>query len=563
MTTSTSPYQNIISNSIISAVCIDDKFVTPYETPQAGDKLEDTKSLYDSFRKEGSCDLDVYKFVGLKKFNDDKKYLLSNKDLLILDWELNDGSLCKYEDALPILSEAIEQNHIQFITIYTHTEDTESIGLKIFSYFKYANHNKEKIIEGLEELRSIEEDFQSDIEIEDIINQNIKGYTLNFDKRRELKYIVTEKIKGELNDNNKFKEFCQTVKQKGKDLLGEFDIFEWLECYCSKSEMEFRGIPYQVEIVPIKDVQFHTFLINNSLISIISKSKDGVVDKNLIKPAELYSVISKIIESIPNKFSALISLELKQFYRKSINAFGRGFMGINEAALIHHAKNYEQRTQYEEFYNFILSCWNSQITYKIKEEIESVKLLAQDISAYSTTPEEKHLMKLNHFLTFSKNTKSVKKRKIRFGDVFCLDKAIQHFEETHGEIKVDEKNYKYLICITQQCDCLRPHKINKNFTFVIGKEVDDINIKSALKQTEKDQYTFVDENKIIHWDKKFLTIDVGNNNEFNPQSGINFQIKRNKKHAIFLGNQKGTFTQRLANLVFSNAMRIGIDLPHL
>ena len=41
------------------------------------------------------------------------------------------------------------------------------------------------------------------------------------------------------------------------------------------------------------------------------------------------------------------------------------------------------------------------------------------------------------------------------------------------------------------------------------------------------------------------------------------EIKRDKKHAIFLGNQKGTFTQRLANLVFSNAMRIGIDLPHL
>lgn len=105
--------------------------------------------------------------------------------------------------------------------------------------------------------------------------------------------------------------------------------------------------------------------------------------------------------------------------------------------------------------------------------------------------------------------------------------------------------------------------MNKNFAFVIGKEVASKDIKSALKQTEKDQYTFVDENKIICWEKKFLTIDIGDNNIFNPKSGINFQIKRNKIRATFWGNQKGTFTQRLANLVFSNAMRIGVDLPHL
>lgn len=563
MTALTSPYQDIIRNSIISAVCIDDKFVTPYEIVQEGDKLEDTKSLYDSFRKDGDCDLDIYKFVTIEKFNDDKKYLLGNKDLLILDWELNEGSPCKYKDALPILSEAIDENHIQFITIYTHAEDTESIALKIFSYFKYANFQKEQILAGLEELRSIEDDFENDAEVEDIINKNIKGYTLNTDKRRGLKGAISKEIKDGLNDNLKFSNFCQNVNLKRDSLLGGFDIFEWLECYCSDSEMEFREISYDVEVVPISDVPFHTLMINNSLITIISKAKDGDDDKKLIKPTELYSVISKIIESVPNKFSALISLELKQFYRKSINAFGRGFMGINEAALIHHAKNYEQQTQYEEFYNFILSCWNSQITYKVKEDIESVRLLAPDISTYDTAPEKEHLMKLNHFLTFSKNTKTIDKRKIRFGDVFCLEKALPHYEEINGEIKKNKDDYKYLICITQQCDCLRPHKVNKNFAFVIGKEVASKDIKSALKQTEKDQYTFVDENKIICWEKKFLTIDIGDNNIFNPKSGINFQIKRNKIRATFLGNQKGTFTQRLANLVFSNAMRIGVDLPHL
>lgn len=562
MTTPILPYQKIIRNSIVSAVCIDDKFVTPYEIAQEGDKLEDTKSLYDSFRKDGDCDLDIYKFVNIQKFNDDKKYLLGNKDLLILDWELNEAAQCKYKDALPILAQAIDENHIQFITVYTHAEDTESIALKIFSYFKYADYRKEVILAGVDELRSIEFEFENERGIEDIILQSIRGYTLHPDKRKKLKESIVKELKDELNNDRRFREFCRNVKNKQEHLLGKFDLFEWIECYLSETEMEFRDISYQVEIVAIPDVQFHTLMINNSLITIISKAKNGNDNKKLIRPSDLYSVISKIIESVPNKFSALISLELKYFYRKNINAFGRGFMGINEAALIHHAKSYEQKTQYEEFYNFILSCWNSQITYKVKEDLESVRLLAPDISAYDSTPKEEHLMKLNHFLTFSKNTKMVDRRKIRFGDVFCLEKAVLHYEEVNGEIKKNKENYKYLICITQQCDCIRPHKVNKNFAFAIGKEVAPEDIKSALKQIEKDQYTFVDEDKIIHWEKKFLTIDIGDNDEFDPKSGINFQIK-NKVQAIFLGNQKDTFTQRLANLIFSNAMRIGIDLPHL
>lgn len=564
MTIPALPYQNIIHNSIVSAICIDDKYVTPYQTPAEGDKFEDTRSLYNSFRRDGNCDLDIYKFENIDQFNEDRQYLFNNKDLLILDWELNEGDQCKYKDALPILSQAIVENHIQFISIYTHAEDTESIALKIFSYFKYANYRKEEIVGGLEELSSIEDEFENDSSFESIIKKHIKGYTLHRNKRRELKANISREIKNELNNNQRYNTFCGDVKLKRENLSGDFEPFEWLECYFSETEMEFSDITYEVEIVEIQeDAPFYTLMINNSLVTIISKAKNGDEDEKLIKPSDLYTAISRVIENVPNKFSALVSLELKQFYRKSINAFGRGFMGINEAALMHHAKNYEQKTQYEEFYNFILSCWNSQITYRVKEEIESVNLLAPDISAYTTNPEEEHLIKLNHFLTFSKNTKKMNKRKIRFGDVFCLEKAIPYFEEVSGKIVKDRNNYKYLICITQQCDCIRPHKVNKNFAFVIGKEVRSDDIKSALQNTEKKHYTFVNERNIIEWDKKFLTIDIGDNNEFNPKTGINFLLKRKKIHADFLGNQKGTFTQRLANLVFSNAMRIGIDLPHL
>lgn len=101
-------FQHIIQNAISSAVCIDDKYVTPYQAPIEGDKFDDSKQLYESFRREGNCDLDIYKYESLEQFEKSKNYLFENKDLLVLDWELNESNpACKYKDTLPILRQAI------------------------------------------------------------------------------------------------------------------------------------------------------------------------------------------------------------------------------------------------------------------------------------------------------------------------------------------------------------------------------------------------------------------------------------------------------------------------
>ena len=102
--------------------------------------------------------------------------------------------------------------------------------------------NFQKPLAAWEELRSIEDDFENDAEIEVIIDKNIKGYTINPDKKRGLKGAISKEIKDNLNDNPKFSEFCRNVNLKRESLLGGFDVFEWLECHCSDSEMEFREI---------------------------------------------------------------------------------------------------------------------------------------------------------------------------------------------------------------------------------------------------------------------------------------------------------------------------------
>lgn len=562
----TSIFQPIIQNAISSAICIDDKYVTPYETALPGDRTDDTKELYKSFRKDGNCDLDIYKFQSYDKFCEDKEYLFGNKDLLILDWELDESNAeCKFADTLSILKDTIHTDFIQFVTIYTQETDTEKIALNIFSFFKYKENTKKELFEKLRSISYVEEEFDDEDEAIRIIKNGIGGYTLNPDRQRKVSTEITQKLKDQFEDKKQFGAFCQEVNA----VLDSFDveknkIWEWMECYFHAVKMSDDENSYAVKVIPLDDMPFKTLLIDNTLVTIISKSENDESDRKLIKPKDLYKTISSIIEKVPNKFSTLISLELKHIYRKNISAFGRGFMGIDETVLLHHAKKYEPNTQYEEFYNFILSCWNSRITYKIKEELQAIDLLSPGVREYEGRPENKEIIKLNSFLTFYPNDNRAGKRKIKFGDVFLLEKPIRYFSaDDEGIETVNNVDYKYLICLTQECDCLRPHKINKNFVFAIGKELTPNEYKDALANAEKNQYTFISDDKIVEWGKKFITIHIPDS-EFKINDGIKFNILRYYSvKSIFLGNQKGTFTQRLANLVFSHAMRIGIDLPHL
>jgi len=578
MATDNTPFQSIIQNAISSAICIDDIYVTPYETPEEGDNHDDSRQLYESFRKEGNCDLDIYKYKTLKEFEERRKYLFGNKDLLILDWELS-KSAPKYSETLSILKQAIETDNIQFITIYTQEEDTENIALKIYSHFKFSNKTKKDIYVSLSDTSIVNNHFEEISIIENILKKNIKGYVVNPQKRVEIekniinqiKEIIPSALTDDLKDNipdiystnynrdRLFGFYCKEIKERLNSLsLNPKDIFGWLESYYY-SEMDNDSNFKDLEIISIDGFKFHSILIESTLITIIGKANDTGESggESCIKPEQLYKTICGIIENIPNKFSALISLELKHFYKKNISSFGKGFMGIDESALLHHAKTYDKATQSEEFYNFILSCWNTQITYKMKEELQALKLLSPQIESFDKIPENNHLSKLIGFLTFSPNL-STKNRKIKFGDVFQLDEAIASYS---SEEEQDIVNFKYLICITQECDCLRPHKINNNFVFAVGRIVPSID--TALKYVERDHFTFIDDKTVIQWELKFFSITLKGSNDFKSNESIPFQIYEKSINTNFIGNQKGEFTQRLANAVYSNAMRVGLDLPHL
>ena len=107
--------QIIIKEAIKSAVFIDENAKEPF---MSGDFDESVRSeeLYKDF-KEKSISLDIYKYNDAT-YQNQKEYLFSNRDLVLLDWKL-DGDTGE-DKSLAILSEVVRlQPHIHFCVIYT------------------------------------------------------------------------------------------------------------------------------------------------------------------------------------------------------------------------------------------------------------------------------------------------------------------------------------------------------------------------------------------------------------------------------------------------------------
>ena len=128
--------QKLIAETINSAICIDNEYVEAYADTDNAANRETSRKLYEAFRENGSCHLDIYTFKDFATYQRDKDKILHNRDLVILDWELDDKKTCKYEDALAILDDVCQNPQIHFVDIYTQNPNREEIAQTIYSYFK-------------------------------------------------------------------------------------------------------------------------------------------------------------------------------------------------------------------------------------------------------------------------------------------------------------------------------------------------------------------------------------------------------------------------------------------
>ncbi len=133
---------DILNSSINSAVFIDEKAKdfysgTPIDTEITEEKL--SMNLFKTFKENGK-NLIVHKFEksDVKDLNL-MNYLFSDKDLILLDWELDDVNGQEY--SLELLATSIEKPQINFCCIYSRSTNFNNIPTYLTAYFSGLKKN--------------------------------------------------------------------------------------------------------------------------------------------------------------------------------------------------------------------------------------------------------------------------------------------------------------------------------------------------------------------------------------------------------------------------------------
>lgn len=553
----------IVSNSICTAVCIDNDFDEPYSEVYniENSNFKIPKNLYESF-KEHNCILDFHKYKGLENWMHIKNTILKNKDLLILDWQLTNGEL-PFKDALEILFDAVKTDSLPFIYLYTDRPDLNEIVLHIYSYLSGNSSNDLK-----EKYESLCDKFEEFIGEKDA-NELISGMKYKFiecilqpdnikENKREIFDYLKEKL--EIEKTEAGKKYDQLI-EIGKSVLNcsAEDVFKNLGLFLNNSL--FRDEPVlDIEIKPIEGEK-HTYLINNTLVKISSKKTTvGRTGPEFISAEQVYLDFSKTISKRPNNFLALLGLEMRNLYRDRCSVIGKDINEINELAFFHHQKTMKPEED-RAFHDFLSNMWKDEVSsflleqkpslfsvlndYKTKNEIDS------KLNKFKGDDLVQSLAKLNYYYTVLRIPHG-EPRNIRFGDIFQLKNA------NGNNSNID---FSFLLCITPHCDCFNPKKINNCFYFVGGK---NIQLSQGLKIGESGFISYVKtdiELVCIKWETNPFTIYISNEN--NIIIPIECDLMGEKLTLKHLTWQKENYTQRIANESFSHASRVGIDLAKI
>lgn len=551
--------EEIVRNSIRSAVCVDNAFVEPYSDRTDGDDYETPQLLFESFRKE-KCNLDIYRYIDSEKWEKDKYHVLKNHDLLILDWELVGDP--PFRDSLKILWEAVELSSLSFVLIYTQQPDLSLIELNIRSNFGKSFENRKVRKDQYEEFcNELEEktDIDDSDELFESVSSDCKDLILARGDRKPIIKKLIRRIKEHLGPGE-FKSFMAAFINAGKKFLGTQEveeIFEFIGFYLGNTMINKNGKSRRVS--PIEDEE-RSFVVNNTTISIFVKEKTATPEgEYVISPNNVYRKFAEIFYRRPRNFMALLSLEMKNLYLENSSIIGKELFDIDEDAFFHHQKNLDSE---DDFYNFLMNCWKDQFSafylprnpklFSVLEEYKNSSGYSGEIpvNEEDLTRLRENLAKLNYYYSFLQTDRK-EGDKIRFGDVFSLSN-----NEDGTEFK------GFALCVTPHCDCLHPENIKDTFYFVYGSKTE---LKEGLQSAEDGFYSFLflDKKPIcIRWKMKPSTLHIST-----PLNKISLSIKvkhrESDNYMIYKATQKENYTQRIANEAFSKASRVGIELAGL
>lgn len=536
--------KSILKASINSAIGIDDEFVEPYDTAAKDDvQLQTSSELYNVFHRDLNCTLSLFQYRDLEDFNKRALPLLENKDLLLLDWQLKGEGMDALKDVVEIIDHAVSQESpIRFIVIYTAITDLYPLARNLFAAFMNRTNGAldvDSIKEAVDGILTLNQEELTIDNLEKEVRSNLSKCLLD-KNRKEAKTAINKRI-------------CKRLSKETKDALKDYadsfdDILVQLELSsCPESVWSLRGVSRNVRIME-EDV----LLIDNTAVFLVTKQGLG--------PDELVSHLRSKMTSLDNWRSLLFSLKFKDLVSDELLIVGKGLGGFNDSVLM----RYFNQDGSDYLLENITNCFNAQVGDVLSKFDNLDEFWAEGSCKVPSAEESARLVR---FLSFNPH-KNGETHRINTGDVFMLKGEFSFLQKTKVEKKPEDEKLeeKYLMCISQSCDCQRPEKIACNFAFAVGEKV---SLALALGKMQNECYTIVDDDGGIKWGYRFLTIHIPEEKQTFSDHIDCRMIDRNEEgdmvsqsiELLYLGRQKEIYTQRVINAVFSHAMRIGIGLP--
>lgn len=430
----------IIKNSIKSAIFIDEKALEFYSEEKLNDTIiEHTLSLelHKAFKKEG-VSLAVHRFEEENLKNEKlKKYLFKDRDLVLLDWELDHDVNVGLSYSLKLLSEIVNSNHINFCCIYSSSAKFYQIFNHLLSYFSgISKEEREKItsiFEGIEELVEIGNSFKYD---------DLNAYNDVVTKFEEIGLDVN------LIDEHFQKE---DINDSIRNLLLTFSDY-------AKSD--------NLEHVPnIISYEKDSLVINNTIIFILEKRVNTDINTD-----ELLNRIRDVFISTENNFVQLLGLEMQTVFNNEGSFIDENLLNVSKETIFAHRNHLKEVNKTDiPFKALIKNVLIEHSTLKLRTANLSIleeSFLDNESDKQFNKPSKNDIASLNTFYNSVQvnNLKTRDSQNVNFGDVFY-----------------DGTKYYYL-CITALCDCLRPEKIKQNYYFVKGEPI-DIELANTLGDT--------------------------------------------------------------------------------
>ncbi|MBN7813086.1 hypothetical protein J0A68_19180 [Algoriphagus sp. H41] len=436
----------ILNSSINSAVFIDDKAKDFYSETPINMSVGEEKLSGDLFRtfKENGKSLIVHKFEKEQMTNDSLiNYLFAGKDLILLDWELDDNDGQQY--SLELLSKSIEAPYINFCCIYSRSTNFNKIPLYLTAYFSGLQEKEIENIENTYNHLTVEEieEFRNNAskDIDSFFNENqIAVDTFPIEKFRDKpKETILDLINIALNRNLYF--------------------------FPKKAQINHEII-YSGE---------DSFIINNTFVLAIKKEKGDSDYNYLIKR------ISNEIVKNRSSFFQLLGLEMQSVFNSNERFIDETILKSSTEALFQFRNHIKDD---KSFGIIIKKLLIEQATLKLRTA--KLKLLDSDFLEHKSGEIKKaatneDLFQLNVFYN------SVSVRSLNPDDVPNLN---------FGDVFKDSLD-NYYLCITALCDCYYPNKIESNFYFAKGKEFPDM--ETALRLGDTAFLNFLPNNKIVQW----------------------------------------------------------------